>query len=156
MGGNTLNMNTTEEKQLTSLYANILITLDGNPSDRAIIDHIKPLARASKSHVTLIHVADGWAARIYGKLAISAEISLDEKYLKELKEEFTKSNIAAETVLAFGDPAKEIIRWVETNPCNLIAMSTHGHAFFGDLFFGSTSREVKHKVKIPVLLLRAS
>ncbi|KAB2648301.1 MAG: universal stress protein [Verrucomicrobiota bacterium] len=149
-------MNTTLEKSPhISLYPNILVTLDGNPSDRAIIDHIKPLASASQSHVTLFHVADGWAARTYGKLAISSEISSDEKYLETIKAEFLKSNILTDSVLAFGEPAKEIIRWAESNPCNLIAMSTHGHAFFGDFFLGSTSREVRHAVKVPVLLLKA-
>jgi hypothetical protein len=33
-------------------------------------------------------------------------------------------------------------------------MSTHGHRFIADLFLGSTSRQVRHSVSVPVLLLR--
>ena len=139
-----------------SLYPSILVTLDGNPSDRAIIDHIKPLAQASESQITLLHVADGWAARTHGNHAVSSEISSDEKYLKTVKEEFINSGLRTNTVLAFGDPATEIIKWIKNNPCNLIAMSTHGHTFWGDFFLGSTSRQLKHAVTTPILLVKAS
>jgi nucleotide-binding universal stress UspA family protein len=48
------------------MYKTILVTLDGTPSDRAIIEHIKQLAKLAQSRVVLLHVADGWAARTYG------------------------------------------------------------------------------------------
>ena len=121
-----------------------------------IRDSIKPLAQASESQITLLHVADGWAARTHGNHAVSSEISSDEKYLKTVKEEFINSGLRTNTVLAFGDPATEIIKWIKNNPCNLIAMSTHGHTFWGDFFLGSTSRQVKHAVTTPILLVKAS
>jgi nucleotide-binding universal stress UspA family protein len=44
---------------------------------------------------------------------------------------------------------------VQDKGCDLVAMSTHGHRFVGDLFLGSASRLVRHNVSVPVLLLRA-
>ena len=41
------------------MYKTILLTLDGTPTDRAIIDHIKQLATLVHSRVVLLHVADG-------------------------------------------------------------------------------------------------
>jgi nucleotide-binding universal stress UspA family protein len=57
--------------------------------------------------------------------------------------------------LAYGDPAKEIIRWVQQKGCDLVAMSTHGHRFLADIFLGNTASQVQHSISVPVLLLRA-
>ena len=56
------------------MYDTILVTLDGTPTDRAIIEHVKQLAKLAQSHLVLLHVADGWAARTYGPDAVSPEI----------------------------------------------------------------------------------
>lgn len=137
------------------MYKIILVTVDGTPSDRAILDHIKPLAKLAGSRVVILHVADGWAARTYGSDAVSREITDDTAYLKQVREEMQAAGIAAEAELAFGDPAKEIVKWVKEKGCDLVAMSTHGHRFFADIFLGTTANRVQHEVSIPVLLLRA-
>ena len=137
------------------MYKTILVTVDGTPSDRAILDHIKPLAKLAGSRVVILHVADGWAARTYGSDAVSREIADDTEYLKKVREEMQAAGIAAESELAFGDPAKEIVKWVKNKGCDLVAMSTHGHRFLADIFLGTTASRVQHEVSVPVLLLRA-
>ena len=57
-----------------TMYDTILVTLDGTPTDRAIIEHVKQLAKLAHSRLVLLHVADGWAARTYGPDAVSPEI----------------------------------------------------------------------------------
>ena len=137
------------------MYDKILVTLEATPTDRAIIDHVKALAAVMRSQVILLHVADGWAARTYGPDAVSPEVSDDQAYLETVREEFRSAGIPAEVELAYGDPGKEILKWIDRNGCDLVAMSTHGHRFLGDLFFGTTARQVRHHVTVPVLLLRA-
>ena len=137
------------------MYDTIVVTLDGSATDRAIIDHIKPLAKLAHSRVVLLHVADGWAARTYGSDAVSPEISEDTAYLEKVCEEFQSTGIATESELAYGNPAEEIIRWIQKKGCDLVAMSTHGHGFLGDLFLGTTANKVQHAISVPVLLLRA-
>lgn len=137
------------------MYKTILLTLDGTPTDRAIIEHVKPLAKLAASRVVLLHVADGWAARTYGRDAVSREISEDTAYLEKVRAEFRSEGINADADLAFGDPATEIVKWVGQKGCDLVAMSTHGHRFLGDLFFGTTASKVQHNISVPVLLLRA-
>ena len=137
------------------MYDKILVTLEATPTDRAIIDHVKALAAVMRSQVILLHVADGWAARTYGPDAVSPEVSDDQAYLETVREEFRSAGIPAEVELAYGDPGKEILKWIDRNGCDLVAMSTHGHRFLGDLFFGTTARQVRHPVTVPVLLLRA-
>ncbi len=137
------------------MYNTILVTLDGTPTDQAIINHIKELAKLAHSHVVLLHVADGWAARTYGSDAVSPEITDDEAYLHKVLAEFEAEGISATCELAYGDPATEIVKWVQHHTCDLVAMSTHGHRLFNDLFRGATATRVRHSVNVPVLLVRA-
>jgi nucleotide-binding universal stress UspA family protein len=137
------------------MYDTILVTLDGTSTDRAIIEHVKELAKLAHSRLVLLHVADGWAARTYGRDAVSPEIAEDTAYLEKVRAEFQTIGIPAEAELAYGQPVKEIVKWVEQKGCDLIAMSTHGHRFLADLFLGTTATQVQHSVSVPVLLLRA-
>lgn len=137
------------------MYKTILVALDGSSTDQAIIEHIKQLAKLAQSRVVLLHVADGWAARTYGPDAVSPEITEDTAYLEKVQKEFQSAQISAESELAYGDPATQIVRWVEEKGCDLVAMSTHGHRFLADLFLGTTATRVRHSIKVPVLLLRA-
>jgi nucleotide-binding universal stress UspA family protein len=137
------------------MYNKILVTLDGTPSDRAIIEHTKQLAKLAHSRLVLLHVADGWAARTYGPDAVSPEISEDTAYLEKVRAEFESAGIPAQPELAFGEPASEIIKWVQQKGCDLIAMSTHGHRLLADIFLGTTVTRVRHSVTVPVLLLKA-
>ena len=137
------------------MYDTILVTLDGTPTDRAIIEHVKQLARLAQSRLVLLHVADGWAARTYGRDAVSAEISEDTAYLEKVRGEFESVGIPTQAELAYGDPAREIIKWVQQKGCDLVAMSTHGHRFLADVFLGTTASRVQHNISAPVLLLRA-
>jgi nucleotide-binding universal stress UspA family protein len=138
-----------------TMYDTILVTLDGTPTDRAIVEHVKQLAELAQSHLVLLHVADGWAARTYGPDAVSPEISEDTAYLERVRSEFLSVGIPAEAELAYGEPANEIIKWVQQKGCDLVAMSTHGHRFLADIFLGTTASRVQHSVSVPVLLLRA-
>jgi nucleotide-binding universal stress UspA family protein len=137
------------------MYKTILVTLDGTPTDRAIIRHVKELAKLAQSKVVLLHVADGWAARTYGSDAVSPEINEDTAYLQKVRSEFEVSGISTKAELAFGDPVTEIVKWVKHKGCDLVAMSTHGHRFLADIFLGTTASRVQHSISVPVLLLRA-
>jgi nucleotide-binding universal stress UspA family protein len=137
------------------MYKTILVTVDGTVTDRAIIEHVKQLAKLTQGRVVLLHVADGWAARTYGPDAVSREISEDTAYLKDVQQEFQSAGIPAAAEMAYGEPANEIIKWVREKGCDLVAMSTHGHRFIADFFLGTTATRVQHNISVPVLLLRA-
>ena len=137
------------------MYKTILVTLDGTPTDRAIIEHTKQLAKLAQGRVVLLHVADGWAARTFGADAISPEITEDTAYLEKVRAEFQSAGIPAEAELAYGEPADEIVKWVKQKGCSLVAMSTHGHRLLADIFLGTTASRVQHRISVPVLLLRA-
>jgi universal stress protein A len=137
------------------MYNTILVTLEGTPTDRAIIDHIKPLAKLLGSRVVLLHVATGATAQYHGSEAAGREVEEGKDYLARVRLEMNEAGVRTEAEMAYGEPAKQIVNWVNQKGCDLIAMSTHGHQMLADLFLGTTAIRVQHSVKVPVLLLRA-
>jgi nucleotide-binding universal stress UspA family protein len=138
-----------------SLYNTILVTLECTPTDRAIIEHIKPLARAMQSRVVLLHVASGVPAKYHGTDAAGKEVEESKASLERVRAELAAAGIAVEVELAYGEPVKEIVKWVQQKGCDLVAMSTHGHQFVADLVLGTTAIHVQHSISVPVLMLRA-
>ena len=137
------------------MYETILLTLDASPADRPIVEHVKQLAGFMRSRVVLLHVAVGVPAQYHGPDAAGKEVSESQRYLDEVREELEGAGVPVTVVLGFGDPAREIVKWVNEKGCDLVAMGTHGHKLLGDLFLGTTANRVQHNISVPVLLLRA-
>ncbi len=138
------------------MYQHILIPLENSATDRAILDHLRPLATLTGAKLLLLHVADGWVARNFNqlKLAESEEMKTDREYLDKVAIQLRTEGFCVTTELALGNPPEEIVKVAETGRCDLIAMAGHGHRLFGDLFHGSTITEVRHKTSIPLLVVR--
>ena len=70
------------------MYQKILVTLDATATDRAIIEHIKKLAKLLDSRVVLLHVATGAVAQWRGADAGGEEVAQGQAYLDQVKAEF--------------------------------------------------------------------
>ena len=140
------------------MYKRILVALENGPADRSLVPHVARLASLCPSELLLIHVADGWVARHYDdlKLAESDEMKADRDYLLEQAAALGAQGLQVRIHLALGNPPTEILKAAEEQQCDLIAMTTHGHRFFGDLLHGTTITAVRHKSQIPLLLVRAA
>jgi universal stress protein A len=139
------------------MYQNILVAIEHSDADATILSHVEELAKVTGASLLLVHVADGWVARHYEDLELreSQEMREDRLYLERLVARMNAAGVRTRGKLALGDPATELIRAVESEPVDLIAMSTHGHRFLNDLIRGTTVNRVRHEVDVPVLLLRA-
>jgi manganese transport protein len=140
------------------MYQKILVALENGPADESLLPHIAQLAKLHQSRLLLVHVADGFAARNYERLGLaeSEEMKEDRAYLEQAAERLRGEGLPAETILALGDPATGILKTAQEQACDLIAMTTHGHGLIGDIVYGSTINEVRHKAPMPVLLVRAA
>lgn len=139
------------------MYRKILVALENSRADQFLLPHVTELARRLGSELLLVHVADGWVARNYNrlKLAESQEMKDDRRYLESTVARLRAEGLAVSAKLALGDPPAEILNTARDDGCDLIAMTTHGHRLIGDLLFGSTIHEVRHRATVPVLLVRA-
>lgn len=138
------------------MYRKILIALENGSADKTLLPEIARLAAKLGSELLLLHVADGFAARNFNqlKLAESEEMKNDRAYLEKLAAGLRMDGLSVSTMLAMGNPPAEILKVAKNEQCNLIAMASHGHRLFGDIFHGSTITEVRHKTHIPIFLVR--
>jgi nucleotide-binding universal stress UspA family protein len=139
------------------MYKKILVALENSRSDQSLLPQVTELAKHLRSHLLLVHVADGWVARNFERLKLveSEEMKADRSYLDQTAAKLRAEGLNVSTHLALGDPPTEILRTAESERCDLIAMTMHGHRLIGDLIFGSTIHQVRHKASIPILLVRA-
>jgi len=139
------------------MYHKILVALENSLADDSLLPHVTELAKRLGSELLLVHVADGWVARHYDRLKLteSDEMKADRQYLERVAAQLRAQGLKVAAQLALGDPPSEILRTAEAEQCSLIAMTSHGHRLIGDLIYGSTINEVRHKSAIPVLLVRA-
>jgi manganese transport protein len=139
------------------MYKKILVALENGPADETLLPHISQLARLLGSELLLIHVADGWAARNYEQLGLadSEEMIADRRYLETQAATLREAGLPVTVYLAHGNPPDEILKTAEREQCDLLTMATHGHRLLGDLIHGTTITSVRHKSRIPILLVRA-
>jgi nucleotide-binding universal stress UspA family protein len=140
------------------MYTHLLVPLEHSPYDRAILAHVSSLARLCGARITLIHVADGFAARTQQSLHLreSEEMRADREYLDAQVGVLQRDGLDADAVLAAGDPATEICAAADREQCDLIAMATHGHRFLADVVRGSVANQVRHRSMVPVLMVRGT
>ena len=139
------------------MYKRILILLDNSPTDKVILGHIIPLIKLTGAQVYVVHVADGFGARLQDQLnlADSQEITDDQKYLKEVSESMKSQHINVAAVLLQGkEPADAILTFAQKEQCDLIAMATHGHGFVKDVILGSVADQLRHATCIPILMIK--
>lgn len=139
------------------MYRHILIPLENSATDELVLEHVRGFDPACGARLTLMHVADGHAARNYHRLhlAPSPEMVADQAYLERRQRELADAGFTVDAHLEIGAPAAKIVAFAEKSGCDLIMMATHGHGVFADVFFGSVSRSVRHRTTIPVLFVRA-
>lgn len=140
------------------MYRKILVPLDNSHADQTILTHIRALAHFTGAEIVLVHVADGYVARLQKELdlADSEEIKKDTAYLASRAKELTEEGFHVKSHLMMGDPVVEILKLAEEEHCDLIAMSTHGHRFLNDIILGSVAENIRHRTGIPILMIRAS
>lgn len=139
------------------MFRRILVPVENSVTDETILQYIRPIARESGASLVLIHVADGWAARNIGPLALreSEEMKADRAYLERISGALQAEGLEAEGLLAAGDPAKEIAEAAVREKCDLIAMATHGHKGLEDVVRGTVATKLRHITTVPVLMVRA-
>ena len=139
-----------------AMYRKILVALDTTASDQELLPQITQLAALLKSELLLLHVADGWVARNFDQLnlAESEEMREDWRYLEETAARLrAETGLIIDTRLGLGNPPDQILKLADIENCDLIALASHGHWLVGDIIHGSTIETVRHKARVPILVV---
>jgi universal stress protein A len=132
------------------VYKKILVTIDCSPVDETILRHVSALARQNGAAVCLLHVVHSHTLDQDRALREQAKSCL-ESYRRPLE----AHGIETHLLIRSGEPDTEILKEIAGADYDLVAMATHGHTLIGDFLFGSVSRSLKHKIRIPLLLLKS-
>ena len=161
----------------------ILIPLDGSDFSRQIFSQVRKIFSPQETEVVLLRVipqANGIVAHpprpvsadipmpvfesasdieyanhpIYASQALE---TLEAETLEALEVDARNLKQAGYTVSTecrLGDAAQEIVKFVENEKIDAIAMTTHGRSGMSEIIFGSVAHAVLRSVNVPVMLWR--
>lgn len=133
-------------------YKNIAIAIDFSGKDEKIIQNALMIGGRSAVY-TFIHVVESAAARYFGKNALDFETESDKSNLLKYQQRMEQMGYKANAQIGFGTPAAEMSKIILKDNIDLLVMGAHGHRGFKDLILGSTVDSLRHKIKIPVLVV---
>ncbi|WP_256004498.1 Nramp family divalent metal transporter [Pedobacter deserti] len=134
-------------------YKRIGVTVDFSKYDRNTIRHA--LMQGGKdAHYHFIHVVETAAARYHGDSALDNETQSDAENLEKYRLDVMKLGYQASIHIGYGAAVKEIVDISKANKLELLVMGAHGHRGIKDIILGTTLNAVRHKVTIPVLIVR--
>ncbi|MEO9004162.1 MAG: Nramp family divalent metal transporter [Ginsengibacter sp.] len=134
-------------------YEHVGIAIDFSGNDQRIIQNALMLG-GKRAKYTFIHIVESAAARYFGKNASDHETQLDQSNLEEYKERLEQLGYASDACIGYGKPAVEIAKIVGQQNIDILIMGAHGHRGFKDIVFGSTVDALRHKINIPVLVVK--
>ncbi|HEY9049681.1 MAG TPA: Nramp family divalent metal transporter [Ohtaekwangia sp.] len=134
-------------------YKRIAVCVDFSKVDSLAIGNA--LAQGGKdARYLLIHVVETAGALVYGSDIADLESAKDHAALNNYKNQIIEKGYQAELKIGFGKPGQCIPEMVKDYQADLLVMGAHGHRFFKDLIFGTTLDTVRHRVNIPILIVK--
>ncbi len=137
----------------TNQYKRIAISVDFSMSDSKAISSAFSQGGKNAEYI-LIHIVETAGARMMGHEIDDLETVSDKSNLEKYRSDLTEKGYSVQTKLGFGNPKKSIPEIVNNCDCDLLVMGAHGHRAFKDFLFGTTLDEVRHNVKVPVLIVK--
>ncbi|MGY4537317.1 manganese transport protein [Mucilaginibacter sp. UYNi724] len=134
-------------------YNQIGVTIDFSKNDQDTIRHAL-MQGGKKAHYNLIHVVETAGARYYGKQVMDSETQSDVDNLEKYVDALVKLGYKAEAKIGYGSAASSIAQIVKETKIDFVVMGSHGHKALKDLIFGTTVDSVRHKVNVPVLVVK--
>ncbi len=131
----------------------VLITDDGSPAAKTMVEAMAPLLDGTKTQATLINVYSP-AVADRGEQVERADAMERLKAYRKLLPEDIEVEVAVRVIATAGGIDTSIIAAAEEFGCDAIAMATHGHSARYHLFAGSTAMGVVAKAPVPVFLKR--
>jgi manganese transport protein len=135
------------------VYNRIAIAIDFSTIDNLAIR--SAIAQGGQNaRYLLLHVVETAGAMVYGSEIQDQETARDIAALENYCNQMKEKGYYAETKVGYGNPKSRLPEMVKEFQGDLLVMGAHGHNLWKDLVFGTTVDTVRHKVNIPVLIVR--
>ena len=133
-------------------FVNIAVALDFNSNDEKLIAFALAQGKEGSNYV-LLHVVESVSAKLLGESTADLESKKDEEQLRAYASQLRERGYSAVAKLGYQYRVAEIIRIVTEEKIDLLVMGAHGHKGLKDLVYGETINQVRHGLKIPVLVI---
>jgi manganese transport protein len=136
-------------------FSRIAIATDFSTIDSEVFRHALSIAHPD-SKILIIHVVESVGAFVFGNDAADYESIDDKNFLDHYKLQVQAQGIDTDVFLGFGNPKRIISEKVNEFKADILLMGAHGHKGLKDIIFGTTVDNVRHKVNIPILLVKGT
>ena len=134
-------------------YSRIAIAIDFSKVDTEVIRHAISLSHPG-SKILVIHIVETAGAIFMGSEIDDFETHQDKEILDEYKSYIEKMGYETFARIGFGNPQKIIPEAVNEFRADILVMGAHGHKGLKDIVFGTTVDKVRHRVNIPVFIVK--
>ncbi|MEJ7739143.1 MAG: Nramp family divalent metal transporter [Chitinophagaceae bacterium] len=134
------------------VFGRIAIALDFSVHDEKLLAFALGQGKESASYL-LIHIVESASAKLLGDVTDDLETRKDEEQLQFYVEQLKARGFEAFGILGYRSRRGEIVRIVKTEKADLLIMGAHGHSGVKDWLYGATINQVRHELKIPVLVV---
>jgi manganese transport protein len=141
------------DENAAKIPSRIAIALDFTKTDEEVLPQALHQGGKQATYM-LMHISETAAALLLGRETRDYESQLDRENLKKYKEYLERLGYTCEVKMGYGSPRKEIPRLTKDFNAELLVMGAHGHKALKDIILGSTIDAVRHKLNIPILVVR--
>ena len=135
------------------VYKRIAVTIDFSAVDRKTIQSALAQGGKQASYI-LLHIVETAGAMWYGSEIADREADEDASGLRQYLDQLQQQGYQVKMQVGYGNPRRTIPEIVNVFDADLLVMGAHGHHWAKDLIFGTTVDIVRHRVNIPVLIVR--
>ena len=134
-------------------FNRIAVAVDFSEADSKVLQYVLSVTNPN-TEILLIHVVESVVARVFGKDVADSETESDLEFLENYQQKITSKGYHVNVKLGYGSPKKTIPQISKEFNADLLVMGSHGHGMMADMLFGTTIDYVRHRVEIPIFIVR--
>ena len=136
------------------VYKKIMIALDFSDIDKEVLRHALALGNPQTEYL-LTHIVESIPAIYHTKHSRDYETLKDAEVLDRYAQKIEASGYKVSTQIGFGSPKNAIPDIAVKFHPDVLVLGSHGHKLLKDILFGTTINSVRHRLKIPVFVVRS-
>ena len=139
---------------------NILVTIDFNGKEKAVLEKAYQLAEAFKCKLWIMHIAapdPDFVGYSVGPEEVrddrAEELRKEHRLLQDYSKEMNERGVDADGLLVDGATIETILKQADKIQADIIISGHETHGFFYRAIIGSTAEQLIEKSKIPLLIV---
>ena len=133
-------------------FSTVAVALDFSTSDEKLLAFALGQGKSTALYV-LIHIVESASAKVLGAVTDDLETRKDVEKMDFYVQQLTAKGLKVTGKIGYNRRSEEIIRIVKEQHADILIMGAHGHTGVKDWLYGTTINEVRHVLKIPVLVV---